>query len=334
MNESQNHRRVLVLVEEKDGEVAPVTFEVLEVARRFADNLQGDLCAVVIGYKVGHISEEIACFSDEVYAADSPLLADFRAELYAGALENLSREINPVFILMGHTLNNLDLGPKLAYRLGVELITDCVDLEVEPGTKSLLCSKPIYGGNAIATLRVERKPWIVTLRPKAMEPVKQSQGKGEIINFEPAISESSARMQLIERVIEESVSLDTADAIIAGGRGIREIEGLKELEELIQAMKGYFDTVELGASRPLVDRAWVPSSRQIGLSGEKVAPELYIAIGISGASQHLSGLLGSKRIIAINNDPEAPIFKSADYGVIGKYEDVVPSFRKKLRELL
>lgn len=334
MNESQSLRKVLVLVEEENGKVASVTLEVLGLARRLADSLQGNLCATVIGYETRGILEEIAYFADEVYSTESPLLADFQVDLYASVFENLSREVNPVLILMGHTLNNRELGPKLAYRLGAELITDCVDLDIDQRTNALLCTKPVYGGNVIATFKVESKPGMATVRPKATEPIRQSKGRGQIIDFNPVIDKSSVRTLLIERVIEESASLDKADAVVAGGRGIKEIEGLKELQELIHVMKRRFDRVELGASRPLVDRGWVSSSRQIGLTGEKVAPELYIAVGISGASQHLAGILGSKKVIAINSDPEAPIFKAADYGVIGKYKDAVPALVKKLEELL
>jgi len=336
MNESKRVKKVLVLVEGENGKVASVTLEVLGLARKVADSLQGNVCAAVIGHEIRGILKEIIYFADDVYSTESPLLADFQADIYSSALEDLSQEVNPFLILMGHTLNNRELGPKLAYRLGAELITDCVDLEVDQRTNALLCTKPVYGGNVIATFKVESEPGVATVRPKATEPIRQSKGGGKVTDFNPVIDKSSVRTLLVQRVIEEeeNASLDKADVVVSGGRGIKEIEGLKELQELIHVLKRRFDRVELGASRPLVDRGWVISSRQIGLTGEKVAPELYIAVGISGTSQHLSGILRSKKIIAINSDPKAPIFQSADYGVIGQYEDVVPALVKKLKELL
>jgi len=325
---------VMVIVENADQGVASVTFELLEVGRRIAYDLKGTLCGVVVGHGIADISHEIAYFVDEVYCVDHALLASFQAEAYTSALEQLCRRMNPDIVLMGHILNNLDLAPRLAYRIGAQPITDCINVAIESKTGHLLCTKPVYGGNAIATFKIERKPRVATLRSKVVEPIERSPTKGKVISFDPAIEGSLAKTELIEIVTEEGVSLDKADAIVAGGRGIKNLEGLKQLEELAKVLERYFGRVELGASRPLVDANLLPSSRQIGLTGEKVAPELYIAVGISGASQHLTGILGSKKIIAVNSDPKAPIFGSADYGVIGNYEDIVPALRKKLEELL
>jgi electron transfer flavoprotein alpha subunit len=230
-------------------------------------------------------------------------------------------------------MDNLDLAPKLACRMGSRLVTDCIGFDVELSTGHLLCTKPVYGDNAVATFIVEKKPYMATLRPKVMEDIERIPTKGKVINVDIVIEESITKVELIEEIPGETVSIDKADAIVAGGRGIKKVEGLKQLEELIEILKKYFGKVELGASRPLVDNGWLPSSRQLGLTGEKASPELYIAIGISGASQHLSGILGSKKIIAINRDEQAPIFSSADYGVVGEYEHVIPAIIKKLREL-
>jgi electron transfer flavoprotein alpha subunit len=185
----------------------------------------------------------------------------------------------------------------------------------------------------ISTFKLERKPFMATLRPKAVEPVGLGPKPGEIIHFDPVIDGPLVEIELIERRKEESVNLNKAEAIVAGGRGIKDSGGLEQLSELVKVLRKYFAKVELGASRPLVDAHLVPSSRQIGLTGEKVAPELYIAVGISGSSQHLTGILGAKKIIAINTDPKANIFKVADYGVVGSFEEVVPALRKRLEEL-
>jgi electron transfer flavoprotein alpha subunit len=174
---------------------------------------------------------------------------------------------------------------------------------------------------------------MATIRPKAMEPIGPSSATGKIIHVDPVIDEPTVKVEVIEKINEETVSLNRAEAIVAGGRGVKNAEGLKQLRELVEVLERYFGRVELGASRPLVDARLVPSSRQIGLTGEKVAPELYIAVGISGSLQHLTGILGAKKIIAINTDPKANIFKVADYGVIGNFEEVVPALKRKLEKL-
>lgn len=325
--------RILILAEKEDEIFAPITFELLRAGSELADKAGGRLCSAVLGLEIGEISEEMAHFSDEVYVLDHPLFAVFQVDLYAHALEQLCRSTDPDIVLTGHTLGNLDLAPRLACRMEAHLITDCIGLDIEPEMGHLLCTKPVYGDNAVATFAIEKKPQMVTLRPKVMGGMERRTTKGKVTHFDPGIDESLLRTEVIETVPGESVSLDKADAIVAGGRGIKGIEGLQQLEELIEVLRRYFGKVELGASRPLIDAGWLAPSRQLGLTGEKANPEVYMAIGISGASQHLSGIVGSKKIVAINRDEQAAIFDSADYGVVGRYEDVLPAFIKKLRQL-
>jgi electron transfer flavoprotein alpha subunit len=217
--------------------------------------------------------------------------------------------------------------------MGTEVITDCTQLNIEAETGHLLCSKPVYGAKFIATFRLEKKPYLVTLRSKAWEPIIPRATKGEVSSFTPVLEEVSAKVEWINKIKEESISLNKADAIVSAGRGIKNSEGLSQLKGLIDILGSFFSRVELGASRPLVDAHLVPSSRQVGLTGEKVAPELYVAVGISGSSQHVTGILGAKKIVAINNNPKAPIFQVADYGIIGNFEEVVPALIRKLAEL-
>jgi len=330
---TREHGRVLVLGEREGKEIASITFELLGVGRKLAGDLNGTLCAAISGNQITDVSKEIAHFADEVYPLDHPLLASFHADLYTIAFEQLCRNVNPDIVLMGHTLDNLSLAPRLAYKMGAQVITDCIDLAIEPGTGHLLCTKPVYGAKIVSIFKLEKKPYMATLRPKAVEPVGPGSVRGKVIHFDPIVDESAIKVELIEIIKEESVSLDKAEAIVAGGRGIKNTEGVNQLKELINALRRYFSTVELGASRPLVDAGLVPSSRQVGLTGEKVAPELYIAVGISGSLQHLTGMSGSKTIIAINTNPKAYIFEVADYGVIGSYEEVVPAFKRKLEDL-
>lgn len=330
---NQTDKTVLILAEREESEFGAITFELLRAGRVLADKVEAKLCVALLGHEVDDSAHEIAHFSDVVYALDNALLETFQVDFYVHALEQLCRRIGPDIVLMGHTLDNLDLAPKLAYRMGTSIVTDCIGFDIEPETGRLLCTKPVYGDSALATFLIEKKPQMVTLRPRLMENMERSSGEGEIIGFKVGLDKSIAKTELIETVLGEGVSLDKADVIVAGGRGIKRIEGLTLLKELIEVLKGYFDRVELGASRPLVDTGWAPPSRQVGLTGEKASPELYFAIGISGALQHLAGIFGSRKIVAVNNDEQATIFKYADYGVVGDYEDVIPALIKKLKEL-
>jgi electron transfer flavoprotein alpha subunit len=330
----QDSGRVLVFGEREGQEIAPITLELLQAGRELTDQIGGNLSSVVLGNNLDTLSREISQYSDEVYCLDHPLLASFDPEFHTNALNQLCQLVNPTAILMGHTLNNQHVAPKLAYKMGIEVITDCIQLAIEGGTGHLLCRKPVYGAKFIATFKLEKKPYVVTLRSKAWEPSIPRATKGEVIHIAPVLEEASVKVEYMEKIREESISLNKADAIVSAGRGVKNVEGgLSGLTGLVEVLGSYFSRVELGASRPLVDAHLVPSSRQVGLTGEKVAPELYIAIGISGSLQHVTGILRAKKIVAINTDPKANIFTVADYGVIGDFEEVVPALIKKLEEL-
>jgi electron transfer flavoprotein alpha subunit len=232
---------------------------------------------------------------------------------------------------MGHTDIGRDLATSLAFRLGSVATTDCVELEIDPATKQLLATRPIYGGNAQAVFAGECLPRIATLRAKAfprLEPDASRQG--EIMRLYIAIDSSLLKTRLVERRSRtgEGIRLEDADVIVAGGRGIGSGDGFKQLEELASILKG-----AVGATRPPCDNGWAPSSAQIGLTGKIVAPDLYISVAISGTSQHTSGCAGSKNIVAINKDPEAPIFKLARFGVVGDWKKVLPAFAARVKEL-
>jgi electron transfer flavoprotein alpha subunit len=331
--QKQDNGRVLVFIEREDQEIAPITFELMQAGRGLTDEIGGHLCSVLLGNGIDHLSKEISQYADEVYSVDHPLLASFNPEFHASALNQLCQYLKPTAVLMGHTMNNQNIAPKLAYKMEMEVITDCVQLAMEIETGHLLCSKPVYGAKFIATFRLERKPYLVTLRSKAWEPIIPRTTKGEVIPFTPVLAEALVKVECIKKIKEESISLSKAEAIVSAGRGVKDAEGLSQLKGLVNILGTCFRRVELGASRPLVDAHLVPSSRQVGLTGEKVAPELYIAIGISGSLQHVTGILGAKKIVAINTDPKAPIFQVADYGVIGNFEEVIPGLIRKLEEL-
>jgi electron transfer flavoprotein alpha subunit len=208
----------------------------------------------------------------------------------------------------------------------------CLELAIDPQSKRLLQTKPVYGGNALAVFVGESFPQIATVRAKAMAPLAPDQSrKGEVITIAAGLDPSAIRAKVVEKVPEkvEGIKLEDAKVVVSGGRGIGNAEGFKQLEELARMMKG-----AVGATRPPCDNGWVPAGAQIGLTGKIITPDLYIAIALSGSSQHMSGCSGAKTIVAINKDPEANIFREARFGVVGDWKKVLPAFTSKLKELL
>jgi len=328
------YKGILVCGELADGKLASITTELLGCGRKLADDLKEDLSCLLASDAVGEASKEAIAFgADKVYAAEDASLKQYEADCYMQVTEKLVREISPRVILMGQTSMGRDLAPRLAFRLKSGLATDCLDLSIDPETKLLLQTRPVYGGNAQAIFTSEIMPQVVTVRAKAMSPMERDDSrKGEVIPTKVEIDKSKVRTKIVETIKEEvaGIKLEDAPAIVSGGRGCGGPEPFNtSLKELADLLKG-----AVGASRPPADAGWVPEVMHIGLTGKIVAPDIYIAVAISGASQHMSGCSSSKNIIAINKDPEANIFKLANFGVVGKYEEVVPAFTSKLKELL
>ena len=328
------YKSILVCGELADGELASITTELLGCGRKLANSLQEDLSCLLASDAIGEASKEAIAFgADKVYAVEHPALKEYQADFYMQAVEKLVKEIWPRTILMGQTSMGRDLAARLAFRLGTSLATDCLDLSIDPETKLLIQTRPVYGGNAQAIFTSELMPQMATVRSKAMSPLdRDDPRKGEVIPFKIDIDTSKVRAKILETVKEEAVGvkLEDASVIVSGGRGLGGPEPfqttLKELADLLHGA--------VGASRPPADNGWVPAALHIGLTGKIVAPDIYIAIAISGSSQHVAGCSGSKHLIAINKDPEANIFREAEFGVVGKYEEVVPAFTNKLKELL
>ncbi len=327
-----DQHRILVLIETEKGHPIPLSFELLKAGRDLANRSGEKLSACIVGSELHDLCEELSYYADEVIALDNPLFSGFETNLWTSALTTLCEAAKPTAIIMGHTYDGMELAPKLAFRTGGDLITDCVHLERnEKG--DLLCTKPIYGGNVVAVIGIERKPQTATLRPRARHPLQQGKNRGSIVSFDSKPEQFTAQTESVEMIPEESVNLDKADAIVSAGRGVKSIEGVRGLDALLKALRNYFHHVELGTSRPLVDEGVMPRSRQIGQTGEKVGSQVYIALAISGAAQHVAGITACKKVVAINKDPDALIFEGADYGVVAPYEDVLPGFVKKLEEL-
>ena len=324
---------VMVCGETLEGEVTPITLELLGIGKKFASDLGTELSVVLIGDKLAHLAEEVSCFGpDKIYKVESPSLKDYNADLWVEALQTLCSKVKPKILLMGHTLSGMEIAPRLAFRLGAVLTADCIGLEIDKEDGLLLRTKPIYGGNAVAVYKHEGEPQCVTLRPSVVEPAEKTASQGEIVDIDLETDKSLSRVESIKRVQEETVGLDKANAIVSGGRGMGGAEGFKKLEEVAGLLKKSFERVEIGASRASVDMNWVSTHHQVGLTGQKVSPELYVAVGISGAIQHLVGITGAKKIVAINKEKKASIFNVADYGVVGDYEEILPSFIKELEK--
>jgi len=328
------YKGILVCGELANGKLASITTELLGCGRKLADDLKEDLSCLLASDAVGGASKEAIAFgADKVYAVEHPALKEYQADSYMQAVEKLVNEISPRAILIGQTSMGRDLAPRLAFKLGTSLTTDCLDLSIDPATKLLVQTRPVYGGNAQAIFTSELMPQVVTVRTKAMSPLERDDSrKGEVMPTKIDIDTSKVRTKILETVKEEAVGIKLEDApvIVCGGRGVGGPEPFKTiLKVLADLLHG-----AVGSSRPPADNGWVPEAAHIGLTGKIVAPDIYIAIAVSGASQHTAGCSGSKHIIAINKDPEANIFREAEFGVVGKYEEVVPALTNKLKELL
>ncbi|MBI4180303.1 MAG: electron transfer flavoprotein subunit alpha/FixB family protein [Chloroflexi bacterium] len=324
---------VMILGEVSEGKLSATTAELLGCGRGLADKLGQTLSAVLVGSNVKSLAQEaIALGADKVYVADDPLLKDYQPDFYLSVMVKVVKQVTPRIILMGQTPTGCDLAPRLAFRLGTAAVMDCVELEIDVDSKRLLVTKPVYGGNAQATFSYESDPQIATVRAKVMSPpAPDTARKGVLIIIEAGLDPSAIRTRVLEKVKGEikGLKLEEAPVVVSGGRGIGGADGFQQLEELAKLLKG-----AVGASRPACDSGWVADTAQVGLSGKIVTPDLYLAIGISGASQHLAGCSGAKTIVAINKDAEANIFKVAHFGVVGDWAKVLPAFIKKVKELL
>lgn len=326
------YKGIMIYCDVADGKLMSIATELLGGGRKLAEELDETLIAAIIGQGVSDLSKDAIAFgADKVYLIEDQLLKEYQTEPYVTAIEKAVKAVGPRIILMGQTEVGRDLAPRLAFRLGTSANLGCIELGIDSDQKKLLQTKPVYGGNAQAVFISETDPQIATVRSKVLEPLERDESRqGEVENIEVDFDESKIKTKVVERVEEDiaGVKLEDAEIIVAGGRGIGGAENFKQLEELASLLKG-----AVGASRPPCDDGWVPSGLQIGITGKTVTPELYIAVGISGAPQHVCGA-GSKHMVAINKDPDANIFNEAQYGIVGDWKKVLPAFTEKLKELL
>ncbi|MEA3305209.1 MAG: electron transfer flavoprotein subunit alpha [Candidatus Omnitrophota bacterium] len=323
---------VWVFCEQNKNTIQSISWELLGKGRELADKLGTKLCGVLLGHDIKDKAKEIfARGADKVYLIDSPKLSHYQNEPYSKALAKLAEKYSPEILLCGATTMGRSLISKVAVKLAAGLTADCTGLEIDTKERLLLQTRPAFGGNIMATIITpERRPQMATVRHKVMKEAAAQEGrKGELIEEQIEESLLSSRTKLLDIVeeIESTVNLAEANIIVSGGRGIGNRENFKMLEELALAIGG-----AVGASRAAVDAEWMPYSHQVGQTGKTVCPKIYIACGISGQIQHLIGMQSSKIIVAINKDPDAPIFKVATYGIIDDLFKVIPFLTRHFKE--
>ena len=327
----KDYSGVWIFAEQRGGKVASVSFELLGVGRRLADERRSKLSAVLLGGSEAEALELIRWGADRVYFCNDAIYEQFNDEPYAEKLSLLIKEHRPEIVLAGATPIGRSFFPRVAATLWTGLTADCTSLAIDRETGNLLQVRPAFGGNIMATILCpNNRPQMATVRPRVMKRGSYDEGKrGDIIHIDArGLSSRTRVIQTIKEVSEIAVNLQEVDIIVSGGRGLGEAKGFKLLEELAEVLGG-----AVGASRAAVDEGWVPYSHQVGQTGKTVCPKIYIACGISGAVQHLVGMQSSDIIIAINKNPDAPIFNVATYGIVGDVYEVVPMLIKKVKHL-
>ncbi|MBI4654172.1 MAG: 4Fe-4S binding protein [Nitrospirae bacterium] len=330
-HELSAYKGVWIFAEQRDGKIASISYELLGVGKKLSEELETGLSAVLFGADESEAKELIKWGADKVYLCNNPTSIKFNDEIYSLLFSRLIEQHNPAIVLAGATTIGRSFIPRVAARLRTGLTADCTSLEIDKETKNLLQIRPAFGGNIMATILCpNHRPQMATVRPKVMKRGEYVAGKtGEIIYVKADnLTSRTNVIDTIKEVSELTINLHEADVIVAGGRGLGDAKGFKLLEGLAGAMGG-----AIGASRAAVDEGWISYSHQIGQTGKTVCPKVYIACGISGAVQHLVGMQSSDIIIAINKNPEAPIFSVAAYGIVGDLYEIVPLLTKKIKEI-
>lgn len=320
---------VLVIMEQRGGAWNRMSWETLAAARELAAQTGSAVSAAVAGKGMDGLAAELASAAVErVYAVEHDLLGTYTADGYAAAVEQLVRKVQPAMVLFPHTYQVRDFAPKVATRLHQALVSDVIGFRAEGGQSYLV--RQLFQGKLNADVRLTGEPpFFASIQAGAFRAGEKESGSAPIEQFRPQLEAGTIRQKPEEpfRESARAVDLTAAEIIVSVGRGIREKENLPLVEELAKALGA-----ELAASRPICDNGWLPMERQVGSSGQTVSPKVYVAVGISGAIQHLVGMKGSKTVVAINKDPEAPIFEIADYGIVGDLFEVVPALTEAARK--
>ncbi len=338
----EQYKGVYIFAQQVDNEISPIAFELLGKAKDLAADLEAEVTAVLLGYNVKRLADKLAQYgADNVVVVDSPVLETYRTEPYTQALAAVIKEYKPEIMLVGATAIGRDLGPRVSARVGTGLTADCTVLEIgdfplnplpnrEQKHNQLLMTRPAFGGNTIATIACpDNRPQMATVRPGVMQKIAPIEGaKANVIEFNPELKENSCYVEILDVVkeVKNTVNIQEAKILVSGGRGVGSKENFKLLQDLADAIGG-----TVSCSRAAVDNGWMDKDLQVGQTGKTVRPNVYFAIGISGAIQHTSGMEESDIIIAINKDASAPIFDVADYGIVGDLNKIVPMLTEALK---
>ena len=338
----EQYKGVFIYAQQVDNEISPIAYELLGKAKDLAADLNTDVTAVLLGSGVKALADSLAQYgADKVIVVDSPVLETYRTEPYTQALAAVINEYKPEIMLVGATAIGRDLGPRVSARVGTGLTADCTQLEIgdfplnplpnkDQKHNQLLMTRPAFGGNTIATIACpDNRPQMATVRPGVMQKIAPiADAKAEVIEFNPVLEENNCYVEILDIVKEVSTAADIQEAkiLVSGGRGVGSKENFKLLEDLAEALGG-----TVSCSRAVVDNGWLPKDLQVGQTGKTVRPNVYFAIGISGAIQHTAGMEESDIIIAINKDETAPIFDVADYGIVGDLNKIVPLLTEAIK---
>ena len=336
----EEYKGVFVFAQQVDNEISSIALELLGKAKDLASDLNTDVTAVLVGSNVKGLADQLAEYgADKVIVVDDPELKDYRTEPYTHALASVINEYKPEIVLVGATAIGRDLGPRVSARVKTGLTADCTVLEIgnfpinpTPNQKSgqLLMTRPAFGGNTIATIACpDNRPQMATVRAGVMQKISPIKGaKAEVIEFNPGFTPDNKYVEILNIVkeVKDIVDISEAKILVSGGRGVGSAENFKLLDDLAEVLGG-----TVSCSRAVVDDGWKPKELQVGQTGKTVRPQIYFAIGISGAIQHTAGMEDSDLIVAINKDENAPIFDVADYGLVGDLNKIVPLLTEQLK---
>ena len=327
-----DYKGVWVFAEQREGELQKVSLELLGEGRKIADKLGVKLTALLLGHNIKDLANTLGEHgADEVLVCDNKLLEHYTTDGYTKVICELASERKPGILFIGATFIGRDLGPRVAARLTTGLTADCTQLDVEVSNGDLLATRPAFGGNLMATIACpDHRPQMATVRPGVFAKIEEKNCEFVVEDVNVNLTSEDIRTKVVEIVKEakEIEDISEANFIVAGGRGLGSKENFDKLYELAEVVGG-----SVAASRGAIDKGWIERDYQVGQTGKTVRPNIYIACGISGAIQHLAGMSGSDCIVAINKDPEAPIFKAADYGIVGNLFDVLPTLTAEIKKL-
>ncbi len=329
----ENYKDVLVYIEQRHGEIQTVSLELLGIGKTLAEKLNVNLNACIVGNNIKNLAKELAYYgANKVYVVDNQILENYVNEPYTKALATVINDVKPEIVLVGATSIGRDLAPRVSSRVHTGLTADCTNLDIDSETNNLLMTRPAFGGNLMATIICpNHRPQMSTVRPGVMVQSRRDETlTSEMVDYNIEFTESDMNVQVLERVKEKAkkIRIEDANVLVSAGRGIGSKENMKSLYELSDMIKG-----EVSGTRAVVDNGWLDKERQVGQTGKTVRPDLYIAAGISGAIQHVSGMEDSNLIIAINKNPSAPIFEVADVGIVGDATKIIPEVIKELKQI-